>query len=56
MSQLSQPVVAGNGLVGKVTAVSSEESTVTLIDSPGFGVGVRLEGTNESGIAEGRTG
>ncbi len=54
--QLSQPVVAGNGLVGKVTAVTSEESTVTLIDSPGFGVGIRLEGSNESGIAEGRTG
>jgi len=54
--QLSQPVVAGNGLVGKVTAVTSEEATVTLIDAPGFGVGVRLEGSNESGIAEGRTG
>ncbi len=54
--EISQPVVAGNGLVGKVTAVTSEEATVTLLDSPGFGVGVRLEGSNESGIAEGRTG
>lgn len=54
--ELAQPVVAGNGLVGKVTAVTSEEATVTLLDSPGFGVGVRLEGSNESGIAEGRTG
>lgn len=54
--ELAQPVVAGNGLVGKVTAVTSEEATVTLLDSPGFGVGVRLEGSNESGIAEGRDG
>lgn len=54
--RLSQPVVAGNGLVGKVTAVTNEEATVTLIDSAGFGVGVRLEGSNESGVAEGRTG
>ena len=53
---VGQPVVAGNGLVGKITEASSEQSTVTLIDSPGFGIGVRLETTNESGIAEGRTG
>jgi rod shape-determining protein MreC len=42
--------------VGKITQASSSESTVTLIDSPGFGVGVRLENSNERGIAEGRTG
>ncbi len=53
---VGQPVVAGNGLVGKITESSSGESTVTLIDSPGFGVGVRLENSNERGIAEGRTG
>ena len=53
---VGQPVVAGNGLVGKVTSAASNEATVTLLDSPGFGVGVRLEKTNERGIAEGRTG
>jgi rod shape-determining protein MreC len=53
---VGQPVVAGNGLVGKVTQASANEATVTLIDSPGFGVGVRLENSNERGIAEGRTG
>jgi rod shape-determining protein MreC len=53
---VGQPVVAGNGLVGKITAVAGSQATVTLIDSPGFGVGVRLENTNERGVAEGRTG
>jgi rod shape-determining protein MreC len=53
---VGQPVVAGNGLVGKVTDVASASATVTLIDAPGFGIGVRLENTNERGIAEGRTG
>lgn len=53
---VGQPVVAGDGLVGKVTEASSATATVTLIDSPGFGIGVRLENTNERGIAEGKTG
>jgi rod shape-determining protein MreC len=53
---VGQPVVAGNGLIGKVTDVVSASATVTLIDAPGFGIGVRLENTNERGIAEGRTG
>ncbi len=54
--QVGQPVVAGAGLVGKVTAVSRTVSTVTLINSSGFGVGVRLENSNEQGIAEGKSG
>lgn len=54
--RVGQPVVAGNGLVGKITEASGSGSTVTLIDSPGFGVGVRLEKSKEKGIAEGRTG
>jgi rod shape-determining protein MreC len=53
---VGQPVVAGNGLIGKITDTTSSQAVVTLIDSPGFGVGVRLENSNERGIAEGRTG
>ena len=53
---VGQPVVAGNGLVGKITESSSTRATVTLIDSPGFGIGVRLENSSQRGIAEGRTG
>jgi rod shape-determining protein MreC len=40
---VGQPVVAGNGLVGRITRSTSSTSTVTLIDSPGLGVGVRLQ-------------
>jgi len=43
-------------LIGKVTETTGPQSTVTLLDSPGFGVGVRLEHSNDQGIAEGRTG
>jgi rod shape-determining protein MreC len=48
--------VAGNGLVGKVTSVSRTLATVTLIDSPEIGVGVRLENTNVRGLTEAKTG
>jgi rod shape-determining protein MreC len=53
---VGQPVVGGNGLVGKVTEATPSSATVTLIDSPGFGIGVRLENSKERGLAEGRTG
>jgi rod shape-determining protein MreC len=51
-----QPVVAGNGLVGKVTRSARTVATVTLIDSPGFGVGVRLENTGVRGLTESHSG
>ncbi len=54
--KIGDPVVAGSGLVGKVTAISRTVATVTLINSAGFGVGVRLENSNERGIAEGKSG
>ncbi len=54
--EAGQPVVAADGLVGKITDASHSRATVTLIDNPGFGVGVRLENTNTRGIAEGRSG
>jgi rod shape-determining protein MreC len=53
---VGQPVVAGNGLVGKVTETTSSQAVVTLIDDPSIGVGVRLEHSNERGIAEGKSG
>ena len=53
---VGQPVVAGNGLVGKVTSVSSTSATVTLIDSPEIGVGVRLENSSVRGLTEAHTG
>jgi rod shape-determining protein MreC len=53
---VGQPVVAGNGLVGKVTSVSRTLATVTLVDSPEIGVGVRLENTNVRGLTEAKTG
>jgi rod shape-determining protein MreC len=53
---VGQPVVSGDALVGKVTAVAATSATVTLIDDPGLGIGVRLENSKVRGIAEGRTG
>jgi len=53
---VGQPVVAGDGLVGKVTRSSRTVATVTLIDSPGFGVGVRLENTGVHGLTESHSG
>ena len=50
------PIVAGDGLVGKVTDASSTRSTVTLIDSPGLGVGVRTERSRENAVTQGRSG
>jgi rod shape-determining protein MreC len=53
---VGQPVVAGNGLVGRVTKTSDTLATVTLVDAPGFGVGVRLEHSNVHGLTEPHTG
>jgi rod shape-determining protein MreC len=53
---VGQPVVAGNGLVGKITETTGSQAVVTLIDDPTIGVGVRLEHSNERGIAEGKSG
>jgi rod shape-determining protein MreC len=50
------PIVAGNGLVGKVTDASRTRATVTLIDSPGLGVGVRTEKSREQAVTQGRSG
>ena len=41
--RVGYPVVTGDGLVGFVTQASGSQATITLIDSPTLGVGVRLE-------------
>lgn len=51
-----QPVVAGDGLVGRVVDVSRRRATVLLLTDPQSGVSVRLEGTNQPGVANGRAG
>ena len=54
---VGMPVVSGTeALVGKVTATSRSTATVTLIDSPGLGVGVRTEKSKDQAITQGRSG
>ncbi|GMU79927.1 MAG: rod shape-determining protein MreC [Acidimicrobiia bacterium] len=50
------PIVAGDGLVGKVTDASRTRATVTLIDNAGLGVGVRTEKSREQAVTQGRSG
>jgi len=55
--QMGMPIVAGSSaLVGKVTDASRTRSTVTLIDSPGLGVGVRTEKSRDQAVTQGRSG
>lgn len=53
---VGMPVVAGAGLVGRITEVARSSATVELIDDPTAGVGVRLEKSGQPGIAQGRSG
>jgi rod shape-determining protein MreC len=53
---VGEPVVAGNGLVGRVTKASRTLATVTLLDDPSIGIGVRLENSGVSGLTEPHTG
>ena len=48
------PVLAGAGLVGRVTEVSSNRSVVRLLTDLTFSVGVRLTSSGDVGIATGR--
>jgi rod shape-determining protein MreC len=50
------PIVAGNGLVGRVTDASRTRATVTLIDSPDQGVSVRSERNRIKAVTQGRSG
>ena len=47
------PVVAGDGLVGRVVDVSRRRSIVLLITDPNSNVGVRLASTGDTGVAHG---
>jgi rod shape-determining protein MreC len=54
--KVGYPVVTGEGLVGTVTFVAAQTATVTLIDSPTIGVGVRLQTTNTLAITSAKSG
>ncbi|MGW7527674.1 rod shape-determining protein MreC [Streptomyces sp. NPDC054783] len=47
-------VLNGDGLVGRVTTVGPDTSTVLLANDPDFTVGTRLEGSDELGFASGQ--
>ena len=50
----NMPVVAGAGLVGRITEVSSNRSVVRLVTDLTFSVGVRLSASGDVGVATGR--
>ncbi|QMU75529.1 rod shape-determining protein MreC [Streptacidiphilus sp. PB12-B1b] len=52
--QRDMTVINGDGLVGRVTTVGPDTSTVLLATDPEFGVGTRLEGSGEIGFATGQ--
>ncbi len=54
--RVGDPVVDGDGLVGRVIEVSSSRSTVLLITDSTSGVGVRDSRSEVSGIAQGESG
>lgn len=47
------PVVAADGLVGRVVSVSKSRSVVQLVTDPDLSVGVRLTGSGDDGAADG---
>ncbi|MFJ5773354.1 rod shape-determining protein MreC [Streptomyces sp. NPDC093094] len=47
-------VLNGDGLVGRVTTVGPNASTVLLANDPDFTVGTRMEGSDELGFASGQ--
>ncbi|MDQ1372978.1 MAG: rod shape-determining protein MreC, partial [Actinomycetota bacterium] len=51
---LRMPVVTGAGLVGRITSVSRTRATVLLITDPASSVGIRLTGSGDVGVANGR--
>jgi rod shape-determining protein MreC len=53
---VDMPVVAGDGLVGRVVRASQRRATVLLLTDSQSGVSVRLERSNARGLANGRSG
>jgi rod shape-determining protein MreC len=54
---VGNPVVAGDGLVGRITSASKQRSTVLLLTDPASEVGVRLPAPDSAtGVAKGRAG
>ena len=51
--RVDDPVVAGDGLIGRVVDVSSRRSIVRLVTDTGSSVGVRVARSNEAGIVRG---
>jgi rod shape-determining protein MreC len=52
--QRDMTVINGEGLVGRITTVGPDTSTVLLASDPGFSVGTRMEGSGEVGFATGQ--
>jgi rod shape-determining protein MreC len=50
---VGNPVVSGDGLVGRVATVRSDSAVVQLVIDPNFAVGARLERSREIGVASG---
>ena len=48
------PVVAGQGLVGRIVAVSAHQSTVLLLTDPSASVGIEFAPSNAVGVASGQ--
>ena len=52
--QRDMTVINGDGLVGRITTVAPDTSTVLLASDPEFSVGTRMEGSGEVGFATGQ--
>ncbi|MBC3842354.1 rod shape-determining protein MreC [Streptacidiphilus sp. 4-A2] len=52
--QRDMTVINGEGLVGRVTTVGPDTSTVLLASDPEFSVGTRMEGSGEVGFTTGQ--
>jgi rod shape-determining protein MreC len=53
---IGMPVVAGEGVVGRVSGVSRTRATIQLVTDPASGIGVRFVTSNTFAVAQGRAG
>lgn len=53
---VGMPVVAGEGVVGRISGASRTRATIQLITDPDSGVGVRFAAGNAFAVARGRAG